>query len=124
MIRLGLRLALAGGRGAVAGLALTATAVAIGSAILLFALSFAPAVGDRDSRTAWRDSDLQADAGQGGTMVAVFEDRTEGRLLTRVHLAPSGSGVAPDPTRHQGDAGSGRGVCLTRARGPHDDAAI
>ncbi len=98
MIRLGLRLALAGGRGAVAGLALTATAVAVGTAILLFALSFAPAVGDRDSRTAWRDSYIQADEGADGTLIAVFEDRTEGQLLTRVHLAPTGEGIAPIPS--------------------------
>jgi FtsX-like permease family protein len=97
VIRLGLRLALAGGRGAVAGLALTATAVAVGTAILLFALSFAPAVGERDSRTAWRDSYIQADDGVGGTLVAVFEDRTDGQLLIRVHVAPSGDGIAPVP---------------------------
>ena len=52
----GLRLALAGGRGAVVGLALTAFAVAIGTAILLFALSFLPALDDRAERSAWRTS--------------------------------------------------------------------
>ena len=40
MIRLGLRLALSGGRGAAIGLGLTTFAVAVGTAILLFALSF------------------------------------------------------------------------------------
>ncbi|MEA2579038.1 MAG: hypothetical protein QOD78_2626 [Chloroflexota bacterium] len=97
MIRLGLRLALAGGRGAIAGLGLTATAVAIGTAILLFALSFAPAVGARDARTAWRDSFVQAPEGAEGTLVAVFEDRVGARLLTRVHLAPASADAAPIP---------------------------
>jgi hypothetical protein len=97
VIRLGLRLALAGGRGAVAGLGLTATAVAIGTAILLFALSFAPAVGARDARTAWRDSFVQAPEGAEGTLVAAFEDRVGERLLTRVHVAPAGADPAPIP---------------------------
>lgn len=98
MIRLGLRLALAGGRGAVAGLALTATAVAIGTAILLFALSFAPAVTDRDARTAWRDSLIQAfDADTRTTYLMILEDRVGDRLLTRVHVAPAGGGAAPIP---------------------------
>ena len=56
VIRLGLRLALSGGRGAAIGLALTAFAVAIGTAILLFALSFRPALDDRAERAAWRTS--------------------------------------------------------------------
>ena len=56
MIRLGLRLALSGGRGAAIGLALTAFAVAVGTAILLFALSFLPALDDRAERAAWRTS--------------------------------------------------------------------
>jgi hypothetical protein len=97
VIRLGLRLALAGGRGAVAGLALTATAVAIGTAVLLFALSFNPAVTERDARTAWRDSFIQAPDGTDGTLLAVFEDRVGDRLLTRVHLAPSGADAGPIP---------------------------
>ncbi len=98
MIRLGLRLALAGGRGAAAGLGLTATAVAIGTAILLFALSFAPAVAERDTRTAWRDSYLPAAEGAGGTLIASFEDRVRDRLLTRVHLAPTDTEAAPVPS--------------------------
>ncbi len=98
MIRLGLRLAVAGGRGAVAGLALTATAVAVGTAILLFALSFAPAVSDRDARTAWRDSMIQAfDADTRTTYLMILEDRVGDRLLTRVHVAPAGGGAAPIP---------------------------
>ena len=97
MIRLGLRLATAGGRGALGGLALTATAVAVGAAILLFALSFAPAMAQRDGRTAWRDGYVFAMDPSVGTLMLIVEDRVEGRLLTRVHVAPVGSDPAPIP---------------------------
>lgn len=97
MIHLGLRLALAGGRGAVAGLGLTAIAVAVGTAILLFALSFAPALGERDARTAWRIPSAPVPAGEVGTLFAVFEDRVGDRLLVRVHVAPTSTDPAPIP---------------------------
>ena len=64
MIRLGLRLALSGGRGAAIGLALTAFAVATGTAILLFALSFRPALDDRAERAAWRTSFVLTETGR------------------------------------------------------------
>ncbi|MEO5885797.1 MAG: FtsX-like permease family protein [Candidatus Limnocylindrales bacterium] len=97
MIRLGLRLATAGGRGALGGLALTATAVAVGTAILLFALSFAPAVAQRDGRTAWRDGYVFASDPTVGTLMLIVEDRVEGQVLTRVHVARVGSDPAPVP---------------------------
>lgn len=86
MNRLGIRLALAGGRGAILGLGLTATAVAIGTAILLFALSFLPALADRDGRMAWYES--LPFAAETGTRVLSVEDRVDGRVLIRVHVAP------------------------------------
>lgn len=96
MTRLGLRLALAGGRAAIGGVVLTAIAVAVGTAILLYAASFVPALADRDLRTAWRDGFHIAN--DGGTLVLVVEDRMEGRLLTRVHVAPTEGGAgAPVP---------------------------
>ncbi len=94
MIRLGFRLALAGGRGAVAGLALTATAVAIGTAILLFALSFAPAITDRDARSAWVST--PPDTGSGSTLMLAISDRVGDEGMTRVHLAAT-SATAPVP---------------------------
>jgi len=97
VIRLGLRLATAGGRGALGGLALTATAVAVGAAILLFALSFAPAVAQRDGRTAWRDGYVFASDPTVGTLMLIVEDRVEGQVLTRLHVAPVGSDPAPVP---------------------------
>ncbi len=95
MTWLGWRLATAGGRGALGALVLTALAVAIGTAILLAAASFVPALADRDQRTAWRDGFEIAN--EGGTLVLVVEDRFEGRLLTRVHVAPSESAGSVDP---------------------------
>ncbi len=98
MIRLGIRLAVTGGRGAIAGLAMTATAVAVGTVILLYALSFVPALAERDSRTAWRDSfEHAAVDAVGATLVLRVEDRIEGRALTRVHVAPAGPSAGPVP---------------------------
>ena len=99
MIRLGLRLALAGGRGAVAGLALTATAVAVGTAILLYALSFAPALAERDARTAWRDSMIQApETGDRATLVLQIMDSAVGRPLLRFHVAADDVEAGPTPS--------------------------
>lgn len=53
MIALGLRLAVAGGRRNAGLLAVTATAVAAGTALVLLALSVAPAIQARADRTAW-----------------------------------------------------------------------
>jgi len=92
MIGLGLRLALAGGRGAIIGLTLTALAVALGTSILLFALSFAPALQDRQDRSAWRVPAVFLDevpAGTGSLMQAI-DDRFMGEALLRVRIAPLG----------------------------------
>src|SRR5918993_1423391 len=67
MIRLAWRLAAAGGRASALAIGLTAVAGAVGAAILLFALSFEPALGDRYDRGAWRGTSgephlLSADA--------------------------------------------------------------
>lgn len=96
MNRFGIRLALAGGRSAIGALALTAGAVAVGTAILLYAAAFLPAVGDRDARTAWRDGFDLGEAG--GTLVLVVEDRVDGETLTRVHVAiPDDAAGTPGP---------------------------
>ncbi len=92
MTRLGVRLALAGGRGAITGLVLTALAVALGTSILLFALSFAPALQDRQERSAWRVPAVLLDeqpAG-GALLMQVVEDLYQGEALVRVRMAPIG----------------------------------
>ena len=90
MTRLGLRLALAGGRGAIVGLALTALAVAIGTAILLFALSFLPAVQDRAERSAWRSSIVISDShttDDAALLMTTALDSYQGQPLVRVMVA-------------------------------------
>ena len=92
MIRLGLRLAASGGQSAIARVALTALAVAIGTAILLFALSFKPALDDRGTRAAWWDaSHLLADGEQTrgtGLWMYIATDRVGAEELRRVLVAP------------------------------------
>ena len=90
MIRLGLRLALSGGRGAAIGLALTAFAVAAGTAILLFALSFLPALDDRAARAAWRTSFILSETGTtegAGLLIRSDVDSYAGEPLVRVLVA-------------------------------------
>ena len=90
MIRLGLRLALSGGRGAAIGLALTAFAVAAGAAILLFALSFLPALDDRAQRAAWRTSFVPSETGttEGASLLIRSDvDSYAGEPLVRVLVA-------------------------------------
>lgn len=90
MTRLGLRLALAGGRGAIVGLALTALAVAIGTAILLFALSFKPALDDRGERSAWRTNALLSDSGttdDAALVIRTIYDGYQGQRVVNVLVA-------------------------------------
>jgi len=87
MNRLGLRLALAGGRGA---LALTAFGIALGTGVLLLALTIDPAIQTRAERLAWRDPSVLAfdpDAIQ--TSVAYLDDGYGDRQLVRVLVAGS-----------------------------------
>ena len=99
MIRLGLRLALAGNRWSLVPTALTAIAVAFGTAILLFALSFQPALDVRYDRGAWRDTPGprdSADPATPATRISLTNDFVEGRQLARIDVAPLGPG-APIP---------------------------
>jgi hypothetical protein len=104
VIRLGLRLAVAGGRGSVAGLALTAAAVGLGTAVLLFALSFGPALGDRTQRAAWRSPVYQditsiepgAAAEARGVLFAAVDDHFGADAIFEARLAGLGA-KAPVP---------------------------
>jgi len=104
--RLALRLALSGGRGAAIGLGLTAFAVAVGTAILLFALSFLPALDDRAQRAAWRTSFVMSESGtseDAGLLIRSDVDVYAGEPLVRVLVAglvdtpPTPPGVARQP---------------------------
>ncbi len=112
MIRLGLRLALSGGRGAAIGLALTAFAVAVGTAILLFALSFQPALADRAERAAWRTggsptADGTSDGGK--LLVRSDVDSYQGQPIVRV-LVSALSANPPTPPGVDGIPGPGDAV--------------
>jgi len=95
MIRLGIRLATAGGRAAAIGLGLTALSVAAGTAILLFALSFQPALDNRAERSAWRTNFIPAD--DGTLLVIPVEDMYDGQPLVRVMVAQLKPGAAIPP---------------------------
>lgn len=98
MIRLGWRLAVAGGRPSVGVLGLTALAVAIGTAILLFALSFEPALAVRYDHAAWRDTPGQLDpaTASDGLMLVRTDDYVAGRRIVRMDVAAL-SADAPMP---------------------------
>src|SRR6187401_279044 len=100
MIRLGLRLASLGGRWSLVPMALTALAVAFGTSILLFALSFQPALEVRYDRGAWRETPGARDPVEqvpGMTLLSLTKDFVEGRPLARIDLAAVGHGGPVPP---------------------------
>ena len=92
-VRLGVRLAVADGRRSAIAFALTALAVAIGTAVLLFAVSFQPALAERDSRSAWRDVPLWVGLDNARLLMARYDDKFEGQTFVRILLAPTAAGV-------------------------------
>ncbi len=101
MIRLGFRLSLASGPWGLIPTALAAVAVGFGTAILLFALSFQPALHVRYDHTAWRqtpaqvnldDTALPADA----LLLSLTHDFVGDEPLTRMDVAAAGP-AAPVP---------------------------
>ena len=101
MIRLGLRLAVAGGRWSLVPTLLASVAVGFGTAILLFALSFEPALQARYNHEAWRETPGSVDQSIGSsapsTLLSLTEDFVAGRPLARVDLAAVGSGAPVPP---------------------------
>jgi hypothetical protein len=96
---LGIRLALVGGRASFVALALTAGAVAIGTAVLLFALSAMPAFEERAARVAWRafGPDTAYADGANGLLMFPVQDRFRDEQLVVVRVAPVGSGAPVPP---------------------------
>jgi hypothetical protein len=94
MIRLGWRLAVAGGRSGLIVTGLTALAVAFGTAILLFALAFEPALATRYDHSAWRDTRAELDLATAdhGLMLSRTDDHWAGLRVTRMDVA----GLSPD----------------------------
>ena len=100
MIRLGLRLAALGGRWSLVPMAMTAVAVAFGTSILLFALSFQPALEVRYDRGAWRDTPGATGAAEqvpGMTLISLTNDYLEGQPLARLDVAAVGAGGPVPP---------------------------
>src|SRR6185436_4113571 len=99
MIRLGLRLALLGGAWSIVPTVFAGVAVGFGTAILLFALSFQPALDVRYDRGAWRETPgptTGEDQPSDSTLVSLTHDFIDGRPIERVDVA-FGSVGAPVP---------------------------
>jgi len=105
VIRLGLRLALAGGRGATAMAALTTGAIAAGTALLLLALTVSPALHARADRTAWTNQGSGAaqsvlvmlDSPITHTIISTSTDHYRDSRIDVVVLAGSGRGAPVPP---------------------------
>lgn len=102
MIRLGLRLALNGGRDAAVRLAVVATAVALGVGMLLATLAALNATTTQNDRNAWLNTGHVA-AGRGTTAAAdpawwlLRADGFDGRLIGRVDVAATGPDAPVPP---------------------------
>jgi FtsX-like permease family len=90
-VRLGLRLAVAGGRESLLPLALTASGVAVGVLLLLLSLTGQSAAQGRAERAGWRsaDPDTPATAPDGALFLAVT-DYHDGTAMTRAYVAALG----------------------------------
>ena len=102
MIGLGLRLAVAGGREAIARLAMIAGAVAIGSALLLATLATLNAVDAQNERFAWLETGYAAptqppDPAVDGLWWGLRADVFHSDLVARVDVAPTGPNAPVPP---------------------------
>lgn len=108
MIRLGLRLTLAGGREALTRLALIAIAVAIGTALLLTTLASINAVNTQNSRYAWLETGYTAPTASTASNDPLWwslqPDYYRGKEIGRVDVAATGphSPVPPGITKLPG----------------------
>lgn len=99
MIRLGLRLTLAGGREAAVRLTIIAAAVALGVGLLLGTLAAINATGTQNARNAWLNSGANAATPGSATATAsaadplwwvIRADYLDGKLIGRVDVAATG----------------------------------
>jgi hypothetical protein len=135
MIRLGLRLALAGGREAAIRLVITAAAVALGVMLLLSALAGINAVNAQNSRYAWISTSVEfvhphayAAAGAPASPQArdplwfqLTSGYVDGQLYGRVNVAATGSDgpVLPGISRVPGPGQFYASPALTRLLRDH-----
>ena len=105
MIRLGLRLTLAGGREAVIRLVLLVAAVGLGTGLLLIAVAGVNAVNTQNDRYAWLSTGDAATAAGAAKTAAdplwwlIRADRFDGQLIGRIDVAATGP--TPRATRHR-----------------------
>ncbi|HZM83918.1 MAG TPA: FtsX-like permease family protein [Candidatus Limnocylindrales bacterium] len=99
MIRFGLRLAVAGGRAAVARLVIIASAVALGVALLLAVLASVNALNAQFGRYAWMSStSASADAVTADSVWWLHRsDYFDGQLIERIDVAATGPGAPVPP---------------------------
>jgi FtsX-like permease family protein len=119
VIRLGLRLAVSGGREAIARLVILAAAVGIGVGLLLTVVSAVNAVGVQNDRYAWLDTGTplaSAAGGSGGARAATSRDRLwllftadefNGQTIYRADVAATGP-ASPVPPGIPRDPGPGQ----------------
>jgi hypothetical protein len=113
VIRLGLRLAVSGGREAVTRLVIVAIAVGIGVGLLLAAVSALNAVNAQNDRYAWLDTGASnpSQTGSGGPAaplrVLITTDEFDGQTISRADVAATGPG-SPVPPGIPRDPGPGQ----------------
>lgn len=88
-VLLGVRMALAGGRGSLARAALMTVGIAIGVPLILLAMSALPVLQSHTDRLAWhRTTAASAPTEPDHAMWLAVTDRYDGRDIVRVHVAP------------------------------------
>jgi hypothetical protein len=100
VIRLGLRLAMLGGKLSIVPTVLAGVAVGFGTAILLFALSFQPALDVRYDRGAWRETPGPGSGEEQppqSTLVSLTHDFIDGRPIERVDVVALSAGAPVPP---------------------------
>ena len=111
MIRLGLRLAISGGRAAVVRLVIVAAAVGIGVGLLLTVIAAVNAVGVQNDRYAWLDTGAPAASGRATSAISpdplwalITTDLFDGQPIYRADVAATGptSSVPPGIPRDPG----------------------
>jgi hypothetical protein len=114
VIRLGLRLAVSGGREALARLVILAVAVGIGVGLLLTVISAVNAVGVQNDRYAWLDTGPPAASGPATTAtnrdplwLLFTTDKFNGQTIYRADVAVTGA-VSPVPPGIPRDPGPGQ----------------
>jgi len=113
VIRLGLRLAVSGGREAVTRLVIVAIAVGIGVGLLLAAVSAVNAVNAQNDRYAWLDTGAgnPSQTGSGGPAaplrVLITTDEFDGQTISRADVAATGP-ASPVPPGIPRDPGPGQ----------------